>query len=70
MVRIRTIQQAAAEIKEKDPNTAITEFYIRKILGAGIVPSQRSGGKYLVNMEILERFLESGGESIGLQKNV
>lgn len=70
MIRIRTIQQAAAEIKAKDKNTAITEFYIRKIVNAGEVSSHKSGGKYLINMDLLERYLENGGEAVGLQKNV
>jgi excisionase family DNA binding protein len=70
MTRIRTIQQAAAEIKDKDKKTAVTEFYIRKLVNSGEVPSHKSGGKHLINMDILENFLERGGEANDLQKNV
>ena len=70
MIRIRTIQQAAAEIKSKDENTAITEFYIRRLVNTGEVSSHKSGGKFLINMDILERYLEYGGEAIDLQKDV
>lgn len=62
MVRIRTIEQAVAEIKEADPRTAITEFYIRKLLNSGEVPAKKSGGKYLINMDVLEGFLENTQE--------
>lgn len=59
MIRIRTIQQAAAEIKSKDSNTAITEFFIRKMVNSGEIPAHKSGGKYLINMDVLEAFLQT-----------
>nr|WP_315021721.1 DNA-binding protein [uncultured Aminipila sp.] len=58
MVRIRTIQQAAAEIKKADENTAVTEFYIRQLVNNGEIPTRKSGGKYLINMDILLSYLQ------------
>lgn len=65
MIRIRTIQQAAKEFKEVDSNTAVTEFYIRSLAKSGEIPAKKTGNKYLINMELLEKYLEQGGDGNG-----
>lgn len=60
MPRMRTISEAAAELKQADPNTAITPHAVRKLVLTGEVPHIKAGKKRLINMDILERYLSQG----------
>jgi len=62
MPRMRLIKEAYKEIKSKDPDSAITMNYIRKLIVGGTVPSRKAGNKYLVNMDILENYLNNPPE--------
>ena len=57
MPRMRTIQEAAAELKKTDPNTAVTPHAIRQLVLSGAIPHIRAGKKYLINMKNLENYL-------------
>ena len=61
MPRMRTIQEAAKELKEKDPNTALTPYAIRRMVLNGTIPCINVGKKRLINMDVLEGFLCGGG---------
>ena len=56
MVRMRTISQTISYLKEKDPNTSITEWRLRKMLKTGQLKFHMAGNKYLVNLDYLEEF--------------
>lgn len=56
--RIRTIQQAAAELKQNDSSTAITPYAIRQMVLSGAIPHIKAGNKYLISMEVLENYLK------------
>lgn len=58
MPKMRTIEQATAELKQADPRTAFTKTALRQLIIAGTLPSVRIGNKYLVCMEVLERYLQ------------
>ena len=60
MLKMRTIPEAAAELKAADPHTAITQHAIRQLVLSGRVPHICIGKKRLVNMEELERYLSGG----------
>lgn len=62
MLRLRTIEQAAAELKQDDPNTAITTYAIRRMTLDGDIPSIKRGNKYIINMDALLAYLN--GETI------
>ena len=49
MPRMRTINEAARYVKATDPETALTETAIRRLLITGAVPSVRVGVKYLID---------------------
>lgn len=51
--KFRTIESAYNEIKEMDPNTAITKWAIRTVVAEGYVPSRRVGNKYIFNLDSL-----------------
>lgn len=57
MPKMRTIQEAAAEIKRTDPNTAVTPYAIRQMVLNGNLPHIKAGKKYLINLDVLERYL-------------
>ncbi len=57
MPRMRTIQEAAIELKKADPYTAITPHAIRQLVLSGTIPHIKAGKKYLVNMQTLENYL-------------
>lgn len=57
MPRMRTIDQAAAWLRETDPDTAFTKTALRRLVVSGQLPSVRIGYKYLIDLDALERFL-------------
>lgn len=56
-MKLRSIDGAYEELKRRDSETAITKFFIRKLLTEGYVPSVRSGNKWLVDVDVLEKYL-------------
>lgn len=70
--RMRTIEQAAAWLQEADPETAVTKTALRRLVTTGQLPSVRVGSKYLVDLEMLEKFLqgaEAGRDVLQLRSN-
>ena len=57
MARMRTIDQAAAWIREQDPETALTPTALRRLVTSGQVPSVRVGQKFLVELGEVEAYL-------------
>ena len=55
--RMRTIGEAAAWLRENDPETAFTPTALRRLVISGTLPSVRIGSKYLINLDTLEAFL-------------
>ena len=64
MRRMRLISEAYAEIKEADPNTAITMTGFRRLVLDGRIPSIMIGNKRVVSMEAVEGFFQYGDEEI------
>ena len=50
MRRMRTIDEAAAFLREADPHTAVTKTALRRLVRSGEIPSVRVGAKYLVDL--------------------
>lgn len=61
MPRMRTIQEAAKELRKSDPNTALTPYAIRQMVLKGEIPCVCAGKKRLINMDILEAYLNRLG---------
>ena len=57
--RMRGINEAIAEIRAEDKNSAITPHYLRMLVKSNAIPFVRAGTKYLVNMDALERYLQN-----------
>ena len=59
MGRFRTIRGVLEYIRDRDPATAITEHYLRKLVVSGALASRRSGTRYLVDLDDVDRFFEN-----------
>ncbi|MBQ7037739.1 MAG: helix-turn-helix domain-containing protein [Clostridia bacterium] len=55
--RMRTINEAAKELKAEDPATAVSAWTIRQMIKSGQLPYVPIGTKMLINMDNLERVL-------------
>ena len=53
---MRTIDEAAAFLRQADPNTAVTKTALRRLVTSGQIPSVRVGTKYLVDLGVLDEF--------------
>ncbi len=56
---MRGIKQAIIELRQFDPETALTEKALRRLVFTGAIPSVRIGRKYLINMELLHEYLSN-----------
>jgi len=65
---VRTIKDAATYFKTVDPQTAMNECAIRRLLRSGAVPCVRIGKKYLVSVEALESYLATGDSTRSVPK--
>ncbi|WP_446787646.1 hypothetical protein [Macellibacteroides fermentans] len=59
MYELRTIKEALAEIRLKDPNTAVTEYFLRNLVKTGQIPSKRAGIKYLVDLRAINAYFNT-----------
>lgn len=55
--KMRTVSEAAAEIKQLDPHTAITPYHVRRLCLEGVVPTVRAGKKILLNLDTLLEYM-------------
>ena len=58
--KYRTIRQCVNEIKQADPETAISEWFVRSLCKSGKVKYLPNGTKSLVNFDSLIEFLRNG----------
>ena len=54
---IRTIKGVIEELRREDPESSVTEYAIRSWIKTGVLPSVKSGNKYLVDMDVLRKYL-------------
>jgi hypothetical protein len=57
--KVRTVKKCAALFKELDPETAITEHYLRMLIKSGY-PVIRAGNRMLLNYDELCAYLARG----------
>lgn len=59
MLRMRTIDQMSAYIRDADPDTALTKTALRRLVISGEIPSKKIGSKFLVSIEAVSEYLTS-----------
>ena len=57
--RMRTIKQAVGEIKQEDPRSCVSEWYLRQLVKSGKLKCHKAGNKYLLDLDSLEEFLKN-----------
>lgn len=62
--RMRTIKEAAEEIRLSDPQSAVREYFIRDLVVSGQIPHIRAGRKILINLDALFAYLHKGCEPL------
>lgn len=68
--RFRTIKDCLIAIKEVDPQTAVTEWYIRLLCKSNTIICYKSGNKSLVNLDNLLDYLNRGLDDTNQDKNI
>ncbi len=63
MPRMRLIKDAFEQLKQDDPNTAITLYALRTIVKSGTVPTIRLGRKILINYDSLLEYFRFGDKN-------
>lgn len=58
--RMRTIDNAYAEIKKLDPNTDFTKRALRRMVSQKEIPTTEVGNKNLINLDLLIAKLSGG----------
>lgn len=54
---IRTIKGVIDELRKDDPESCVTEYALRNWILSGVLPSVKSGNKYLLDMDVVRKFL-------------
>ena len=49
--------EAAAELRRIDPHTAVTPYFIRRMVLSSAIPHVKAGNKRLVNLDTLLEYL-------------
>lgn len=57
--RMRTINEAAQELKALDSNTAMTPYHIRQLCLTGILPTVKAGKKILFDLNALIEYMQN-----------
>ena len=57
--RKRTLDEAYNELKQLDPNTAFSKYYIRRLAISGAVPTIMCGRKRLIDLDALIEYLNT-----------
>lgn len=55
--RMRTVQEAAQELRQLDPNTAMSPYHIRRLCLDGVIPTVHAGKKILLDLDILIEYM-------------
>jgi len=65
-MRLRTQKELMAEIRDLDPNTALTPYALRRLVLSGKIPTVRSGRRYLIDADCIEEYLayEPSGQGL------
>lgn len=57
--KMRTVAEAAQEIREIDAHTAITPYHIRRLCLNGVIPTVKAGKKILLNLDTLIEYMNN-----------
>lgn len=59
LARMRTVKQCFEFFHKEDPETSISEYYLRTLIKQKKVPVFKTGVKFLVNLDVLINYLSN-----------
>ena len=59
IARLRTVSEAAAELRALDPHTAMTPYHIRRLCLTGVIPTLKAGKKILLDLNMLIEYMQN-----------
>ncbi len=59
IARLRTVSEAAAELRALDPHTAMTPYHIRRLCLDGVLPTVKAGKKILLDLNMLIEYMKN-----------
>lgn len=59
MTRMRRLSELLDYIKQKDPDTALTNYALRRMVLSGAIPHTPAGRRKLINLDILDDLLDN-----------
>lgn len=62
-LKMRTIPEAAKELKENDPRTHLSLSVLRRLVKNGSIPYIKSGRRILINISMLSNYLYANNET-------
>lgn len=69
MSKLRTLDAAIAEIKQKDPQTSLTRYALRQAVIEGRIPCVMCGRKRLVDVNSVMTYLTGAGVKANVTGN-
>lgn len=66
MEKLRTIDKVIEELRQTDPDTALTGWALRSLVREGKIPVIKIGSKQLLSVEAVERYVNEqiGGDAV------
>ena len=55
--KMRTVNEAAQELEQLDPNPAMSPYHIRRLCLDGVLPTVRAGKKLLLDLNLLVEYM-------------
>ena len=62
MTRMRTIKSTIDHIRQQDPESCVTEWWLRQMVKSGRLKHHKAGSKYLIDIDYLEEYLRNPPE--------
>ena len=62
IIKARTIGSIVRELKEIDPNTAISESLLRKLVKENAIPHKQVGGRVYLTMEAVSKYFNGDSQ--------
>jgi len=66
LAKMRTLDEAYAEIKRMDENTSLSKYFIRRLALSGEIPVVMCGRKRLINLDALIDYLSSADNAAAI----
>lgn len=68
--RIRSVSKAVEEIKMLDPNSFVTQNWLRKKMKLEEIPVIRNGSRHLVNLDVVLEYLAGCNEVYNTESRI